>query len=86
MTDEYLDAFESLLAGLGSKELKDGLTIHELALRTGKNIKWIREKLQLLAAAGRLIVGRKRQMDIAGRSVLVPAYKIAPAKGRGRGR
>jgi len=75
-----------MLSGLGTKELKDGMTAAELAIRTGKSVKWVREKLALIAAADRLIVGRKRQMGLDGRIVLVPVYKIAPtnkAKSRG---
>jgi len=83
---EFLDAFEELVAGLGSKELKDGLTVEELAIKTGKHPDWIKDKLRLLAAANRLIVGRKKQMGLDGRSTLVPAYKIAPVRNRERGR
>lgn len=77
---EFFDAFEELVAGLGHKELRDGLTVEELAIKTGKNVDWVKDKLRLLAAAGRLIVGRKKQMGLDGRSAMVPAYKIAPGR------
>lgn len=77
---DFLDAFEDLMTGLGAEQLKDGLTVEELAIKTGRDVGWVREKLRLLAAAGRLIVGRKKQMGLDGRNAMVPAYKIAPAK------
>lgn len=82
---DFLDAFEDLMTGLGAAQLKDGLTIEELAIKTGRDVGWVREKLRLLAAAGRLIVGRKKQMGLDGRSVMAPAYKIGSAKARGKG-
>lgn len=79
MAENFVDPFDELLAGLSSQELKDGLTVHELALKTGKNVKWIRDQLHLIAAAGRLIVGKKRALDIkSGRMVMQPCYKVAP--------
>lgn len=81
MAEAYVDPFEELLAGLTSKELKDGLTVHELALKTGKNVKWIRDQLHLIAAANRLIVGKKKGLDIkSGRMVMQTCYKVAPVK------
>lgn len=78
-TPNYVDPFEELMAGLSAKELEDGLTVHELALKTGKNVKWIRDQLHLIAAADRLIVGKKKAMDIvSGRMVMQPCYKVAP--------
>lgn len=80
MPENFVDPFEELLAGLTSKELIDGLTIHELSLRSGKNVKWIRDQLHLIAAADRLIVGRKKAMDIkTGRMSMQPCYKVTPA-------
>jgi hypothetical protein len=84
----YVDPFEELLAGLSAQELIDGLTVHELALKTGRNVKWLRDQLHLIAAAGRLIIGKKKALDIrTGRRVMVTCYKVAvPAKAPARGR
>lgn len=82
MPENYVDPFEELIAGLSSKELLDGWTVHELSLKTGKNVKWLRDQLHLIAAAGRLIVGKKKAMDIkTGRMVMQACYKIKPALG-----
>lgn len=80
MGDGLFEGFEALLQDLGAPELTDGLTVQELALKTGRSVEWIRSKLKLLAAAGRLVVGRKKAMGLDGRDILVPAYKIKPAE------
>lgn len=76
---EDLYGFEELLEGLKTEEMKDGLTIEELMLKTGKSDDWLKTKLKLIQAAGRLVIGRKKQRNLQGRMIMVPSYKIVSA-------
>jgi hypothetical protein len=88
--NRLIEGFEAMIAGLGAKELKDGLTVEEICLHTGKGSDWVRSKLKLLLAAGRLTVGKKRAMSLDGRDMMVSAYKITPTqttvKKKGKGK
>lgn len=72
------EALEGVASSL--REDKDGLTIEELILRTGKGKEFLLDQLRILAAAGQLEVVRKKQMHIlTGKLVPVPAWKFKPA-------
>lgn len=57
-------------------ELSDGMTMEELAVELNKGDDWMRVRLKALAAQGKLIIGKKRSTDLAGRDIWVPAYKF----------
>lgn len=76
------DNLETVIAELTTQmgSESDGLTVRELSARLGIGDRLIIEKLKIIAESGRLIVGRKRVMDLCGRRVPVPSYKITPTK------
>lgn len=61
----------------------DGLTVAELQALTGRRREWIRQRLQLLKAEGRLLVGKKYITGIDGRKCHTTAYRILPEVKRG---
>lgn len=56
--------------------LEDGLTVDELAAQLNRGEDWVRTRLRALAAEGRLIIGKRKVLDLAGREIMVPCYKI----------
>jgi hypothetical protein len=74
--DAEFKALEALLSKFSTKEMADGFSVAELAVKTGKGIEWIREQLRKLDAAGYLIAGRKKVKAIDGRMVWIAAYKV----------
>lgn len=65
----------------------DGMSTVELAEAWGVAEDTVRERLKLVNRAGRLIAGKRRITDIAGRPAWTPVYKIKKEvykiKGRG---
>ena len=70
------DGLEALVQSLATVDMKDGLTIWEFAVKSGRNVKWIREKLNMLNAAGQLEIGKKQVRNLEGNMVMETAYKI----------
>lgn len=78
--DSLLDSLENIALSLGAgEENAELLTPEELAIRTGKSVDYIKERLKLLAAAGRLVIGKKKQMQLDGKEKMVAAYGIKSA-------
>ena len=66
-----------LLGGKASGEGADGYyTREELCALVNRSRRWVSEKLRVLLAAGRLDVRQKETMDLDGKIVLAPAYKL----------
>jgi hypothetical protein len=58
----------------------EGETAEELANRWEVPIKAARERLQMLAAAGKLKVGKRKTTRIDGRQCCVPVYAVKTIK------
>jgi len=66
-----------LLTLLGTLALDDeGLSVSEMADRTGKTVGTVRDRLRPLWRQGRLLVGRKRVTCMDGTDRLVPVYRL----------
>ena len=72
--DELVAAL--LSARTASDAVEGALTTNELAEMTGRRVRWVREQLKPLIAEGRIESVRTRIVDIAGRSTIVPAYRL----------
>lgn len=55
--------------------LDDGQTVEELAAEAGKGDEWVRSRLKALAAQGRLIIGRRQVVNLAGQRAWTFVYK-----------
>lgn len=64
------------LASVEAPKDDAGETADELATRWEVTIKAARERLQMLAAAGKLTIGQRRTTRIDGRQCLVPVYRV----------
>jgi hypothetical protein len=71
--DEWLAELEKLGALDQSGE---GMTRQEIADAIGRCTRWVSDKLRLLAARGKLIVGRREMVGLDGRRCRVPVYSI----------
>jgi hypothetical protein len=76
-----MEGLEELFASLTKRKNEfgnaDGLmTVEEICIKVGHAPEWVRTKLRLLEAAGRLVIGKKRIRALDGRPMMVNAYGI----------
>ena len=72
--DEWMRAIEDVFARTGDA----GLTARELGDALGCGERATHTRLQALARANRLIVGRARRQSLIGLPIMVPVYRIKP--------
>jgi predicted transcriptional regulator len=73
--DEWLAEFERVMTAPASAE-GHGSTVREIATETGRSIQWIQEHLRYMRH--RLIVTRRREMTVDGRTCFIPCYRLKP--------
>lgn len=74
------DILSALEHGAAFASESDAMTTREIAAKTGRSIDWVREHLKEAVARGAVKVERVRVTDLAGRPMMLPAYKFL-AKG-----
>ena len=84
--DEEIITEDELVAALLSvqtmgKTVEGALTTNELAKIVGRRVRWVREQLKPLISEGKIESVRTRIVDIAGRSTIVPAYRLRAKDG-----
>lgn len=74
-SDEWIAELDRL-ASISTQADSDLLTVVEMCEQSGYSKNKLLRYLKSANKAGRLIVGRKQGIDIAGRDTSMPAYKI----------
>ncbi len=72
-------SLEDLLRSVSEQEQAEAegaLTVHELAAACGHDVKWVRAKLTVLKAEGRVQVVKVRRFRLDDQPYYTPAYRM----------
>jgi DNA-binding IclR family transcriptional regulator len=70
------EPIEALLAELETTSDNGGLSVNEIAARTGRSVSWVRGRLRTLQIEGRLVPGHRRATAIDGKASHTPVYRV----------